>query len=298
MKAEKKGVGTKAQLRAVKERERRVGLAVTIALLIIIILVSGFLIYLMCYSPSGEVGALPEPTLEFKPANFNPELKAAIVDQVSLTAPNETFVQTAASILTEANYSVDYYSGENVTVDFYRYLPTGEYRLIILRVHSAQFVNGSKEFPMVNLFTSEPYTTSKYVSEQMDNELVTALYYKGSPEYFAITPSFIENCMKGSFNNATIIMMGCEGLEYTSTAKAFIEKGAKVYISWNAPVTSSFSDAATINLLQHLITERQTIEESTSQTLKDVGYDPIYSSQLAYYPSEAGGQTVENFGKS
>jgi hypothetical protein len=297
MKARKKPLGTRAQIEAMKERERRLALTVTVALIIVIILVSGFLIYSMSYSPSEEAGTLPEPTLQFKPANSNPELKAAVVDQLGLTAPNETFLQTAASILTEANYTVDYYSGENVTVNFYRYLPTGGYKLILLRVHSAPFVKDGKEVSIVNLFTSEPYTTSKYVSEQTNDELVTALYYEGSPEYFAITPSFIEKCMKGSFSNATIIMMGCDGLKYATTAQAFIEKGAKAYISWDAPVSSSHTDTATTNLLQHLLTERQTIEESISQTFKDVGYDPIYFSQLAYYPSEAGEQTIENFGK-
>ena len=62
--------------------------------------------------------------------------KAAIVDHLSLTAPNQTFIQTATNTLKQAGYRVDYYSGEKVNVEFYRNLPTHGYGLIILRVHS------------------------------------------------------------------------------------------------------------------------------------------------------------------
>jgi len=289
----KKKLGTRAKVRAEKERERLVASAVFLAIILTAAALSAYFVYLILYPSSDEDDALPQPTLQFKPLEPNSELKAVIVDQLSLTAPNEVFMQTVASILTKANYTMDYYSGEKVTVNFYRCLPKGKYKLIILRVHSAPLVKDGKEVSMVNLFTSEPYSTSKYVSEQINDELVTAMYYEGSPKYFAITPSFIKNRMEGTFNNAIIIMMGCDGLKYKSTAQAFIEKGAKAYISWNGPVSSSRTDTATINLLQNLITEKLTIKESISRTLKEVGYDPIYFSQLTYYPLEAGNYTIK-----
>ncbi len=62
---------------------------------------------------------------------------AAIVDQLSLTQPNPEFIGQARGLLAQAGYLVDYYPGEQVTVDFYRDLPTRNYDLIILRVHSA-----------------------------------------------------------------------------------------------------------------------------------------------------------------
>jgi len=286
MKVKEKPVGTKAQIRAMEEREGRRALTVAIALLIIIIFVSGFIIYSTFYS-SSEEDALPEPTLQFRPTNFNPELKATVVDQLSLTAPNEAFVQEVASILTEANYTVDYYGGEKVTVNFYRNLPTGGYELLVLRVHSAPLFEDDKEIPIIDLFTSEPYSTSKHIPEQINHELVKAFYYEGSPEYFGITPAFIKNRMKGTFNNATIIMMGCDGLKYNSTAQAFIEKGAKAYISWSGPVSANHTDVTTVHLLQHLLIEKCTIREAVIQALVNVGGpDPTYKSILKFYPFE------------
>jgi hypothetical protein len=62
--------------------------------------------------------------------------RAAIIDQLSLTQPNPDFAASATSILEQAGYAVDYFPGEQVTVDLYRNLPTHDYDLIILRVHS------------------------------------------------------------------------------------------------------------------------------------------------------------------
>ena len=67
--------------------------------------------------------------------------------------------------------------------------------------------------------------------------------------------------MKETFQNTTIIMMGCNGLTYPYMAQAFIGKGVKVYISWDLAVSASHTDKATIHLLQRLITEKQTIKQ-------------------------------------
>lgn len=60
-------------------------------------------------------------------------------------------------------------------------------------------------------------------------------------------------------------MMGCDGLKYNTAAEAFIGKGAKVYISWNGPVSADRSDQATIQLLQSLLQEKQTIREAVEE---------------------------------
>ena len=46
------------------------------------------------------------------------------------------FNQTAPTILKEAGFTVDYYPGEEVTINFFRNLPRHDYGLLILRVHS------------------------------------------------------------------------------------------------------------------------------------------------------------------
>jgi hypothetical protein len=94
--------------------------------------------------------------------------------------------------------------------------------------------------------------------------------------------------MEGTFNDTTIISMGCDGLKQTTMAEAFIEKGARAYVSWNGSVSVDHTDQATECLLRHLITERQTVDEAVKQTMNEVGPDPTDNSILMFYPDRAG----------
>jgi len=296
MKAEKKRVGTKAQIGPEKGRERRIAKAI---FLIIILSSVAFSVYFgyTILSSSPDVSFI-KPTRQFKPENPNPELKAAIVDQVSLTFPNQTFIQTAADILEKANYSLDYYSSERVVVEFYRNLPRYGYGIIVLRVHSSASGGETQaqrvEVPVV-LFTSEPYSNTKYVSEQLAGQVFPVSYdVPNPPYYFAIGPSFVTSCMNGKFQNTLIIMMGCEGLTNTKMAEALREKGAKAYISWNGSVSANHTDQATTQLLQHLVAEAQTIKQAVENTIKEIGPEPAYNNTLEYYPLESGNYAIQN----
>ncbi|MCJ7669771.1 MAG: hypothetical protein MUO61_04550 [Dehalococcoidia bacterium] len=226
--------------------------------------------------------------------------KAAIVDQGSLSpvgGPNPVFIETATNILEEAGYTVDYYPGEEVTVEFYKNLPTHNYDIIILRVHSSTVTalkgNEIAEAPIC-LFTSEDYSRTRYVKEQLSGQLAIARYFV--PEtlcYFGIKPAFVTISMNGKFQNTTVLMMGCEGLENNSMAEAFIEKGATAYISWSQSVSDNYADQATIYLLQHLLTGNQTIEQAVENTMEEIGPDPPYNSLLIYYPISSGNYTIE-----
>ena len=279
-----KSHGMKHKIREEKKREGRIGLAVLVSFLTTIIIVAGFLINSRLNRLSiGQTGASTS------------ELRATIVDHLSLTYPNQTFVHTATNILKRAGYIVDYYSGEEVTVDFYRTLPTQGHSLVILRVHSALV---SAEEPPVTLFTSEPYSGTKYVYEQMRDRIgwVTYRFENGTPReptYFGIGPLFVKQSMNGRFQDTIIILMGCNGLTYADMAQAFVQKGARAYISWSDAVIASHTDQATIQLLKHLVAENQTIKQAVTETMKEAGPDHVYRSQLGYYPLEVGDQTVE-----
>ena len=213
------------------------------------------------------------------------QLKAAIVDQGSLSpaaGPNPVFIETATNILEQAGYTIDYYPGEKVTVEFYRNLPTHGYSLIVLRVHSVAGTFEGK--PYVLFFTSERFSRTKYIHEQLTDQIGWVGYYEGDPIYFGIREEFVRLGMNGQFNNAIIIMMGCEGLTYTNMAEAFIEKGAKVYISWNGSVSAGHTDQATTQLLKHLIIEKQTMKQAVTETMKEVGPDSESGSVLRDYP--------------
>jgi hypothetical protein len=281
METKKKRLGTKAQIRAEKERERKIATTIFLASILLVAVFSTYFTYNNLNQPA-------------QTTSLTSQFKAAIVDQGSLSpvaGPNPDFIETTTNILRQAGYTTDYYSGEKVTVEFYRNLPTHGYSIIILRVHSSAAALEGKEyveFP-VSLFTSEKYTSTKYVWEQSTDQLVIASFSMPQPPYyFAITPEFVTSSMNGKFQNSIIVMMGCEGVSNTKMAEAFIKKGAKTYISWNKSVSVSHTDLATTHLLQHLITERQTIKQAVNITMEEVGPNPIDNSILLYYPIESG----------
>jgi hypothetical protein len=274
-----KQLSTKAWIKAEKQKQSRIGLAIFLSLILLIVVPSTYYSYNILSRLNSQT-----ITNELKP-------KAAIVDQLSLTFPNQTFIETATNILKQAGYGVDYYPGEAVTVNFYRNLPTHGYKIIILRVHSALGWYGE---PPVCLFTSEPYSQDRFIYEQLTDQLTRA-YYNVSGEskyYFGILPEFVRSSMSGRFEKAIVFMMGCNGLSYIDMAKAFTDKGAKVYIGWYNSVSVSHTDAATIKLLQHYLIEKLTLKQSIQETFKEVEFDP-YKSLLIYYPLEAGEQTIE-----
>lgn len=221
---------------------------------------------------------------------FEQGLKAAIIDHLSISQPNEDFWQTSKAVLEEGGFKVDYYPGEDVTVDFYRGLPSQDYHLIVFRVHSTA-TPASAEFESedVLFFTSEEYSTAKHVSEQLSMQVARVRFtYDLSHAYFGINQRFVKDSMKGRFNDTVIVMMGCEGLKYTGMAEAFIERGASVYVSWNGPVGMEHTDRATTYLLQQLIAENQTIGKAVTETRNEIGSDPVHGSTLEFYLPQEG----------
>ena len=254
-----------------KKHKRILIYGIVAAIILISLILSARTIFMLLFPTSSPYYANPSTFY------FN----AAIVDQLSLTAPNQTFAQTATTVLQNGGFTVDYYSGEKVTVDFFKNLPTHNYGIIILRVHSAV---GENDDPPLALFTSEPLSKSKYVLEQLNDQLqgVAFLPYKqGDPLYFGIPPKFISSCLNGTFQNTIVIAMGCDGLTYTDMAKAFINRGAKAYIGWYRSVTASHTDNAVQQLIQHLIIERKTIGNAVSL----IPPDPNTNAYLIVYPS-------------
>jgi len=222
-------------------------------------------------------------------------LRAAIIDQLSESQENQTFVDESAALLQQAGFDVDYIDGDSVTVNLYRELPTHCYSVILLRVHSASF---NPEQHVFDLFTSELYSKSKYVGEQINDQLRQVAfdtsydpYEEGDPTYFGITHKFICSCMKGKFYNTMIIMMGCEGMKYDDMAQAFIDRGAVVYIAWDKLVTAPHTDQAAIDLLENFLQQEQTVGDAVAGTMAEVGMDK-YGGTLWYYPADTANYTL------
>ncbi len=211
--------------------------------------------------------------------------RAAIIDQLSLTQPNPDFAEQATGLLQRAGYAVDYYPGEQVTVDFYRDLPARDYRLIVLRTHSAlateQDPTGkTTDKDYVGLFTSDPYDPTTRSQEEEQGLLGPGHYYDGGQEWFVVGPKFIERSMRGRFDKTSVIMMGCDGLKSPLTAQYFLAKGASAFVSWSKPVSAGHTDAATLRLLEKLLVGAVPIADAVAQTAAEVGPDPAYGAEL------------------
>jgi len=210
---------------------------------------------------------------------------AVIVDQLELTQPNPQFISDARGLLAEAGYRVDYVAGENVTVDFYRTLPGKHYDLILLRAHAGITTEVNAETgertgqEYVSLFTGEPYDETKYSEEQL-NRLGKATYEEGGDPLFGIGPKFVDDSMDGNFNDAVIVMMGCDGLKSQVTAEAFLGRGASAFVSWSAPVSAPHTDEATEKLLQRFAVDQMPLEQAVQETATELGPDPTYEGEL------------------
>lgn len=222
------------------------------------------------------------------PASVNRPLTAVVIDEVSASIPDPSFNNSVISVLTSAGYRVDYYAPSTVTIQLFKELPSMGYGIIIIRDHST----GSGTDP-VDIITYEPYSSNKYVFEQLTGEVARANLGTNGQDYFAITPQFVREAMQGFFPGSIILMMGCTGLASSEMAQAFVTRGAQVYISWNQVVQAYRSDTSTTIFLQQ-ITQGHSVKDSTTAANRLGAPDPYYNSQLEYYPSNAGSTTISS----
>jgi len=237
-----------------------------------------------CSSPQ-PVTPTPEP----KPR------KAALVDQIALTHPNPEFTDQALAYLREAGFSVDVYQGDEITIEFYRTLPTKGYKLILMRTHATNILNEKIPGGPVFLFTSELYDKKRYVKEQLTNHIgrakllydpSTGLGRENSPSYFAIVAGFVRHDMAGHFDDTLIIIGGCQSLGTPDLAQAFIDRGAAAVVGWNEWVDLPHNDEALLYLLHGLTVDKLTLEQAVRKTMNEIGPDPAYNSILTYLSKE------------
>jgi hypothetical protein len=220
------------------------------------------------------------------PADHGGELKAAIVDQLSSFKENEAFITEVTKELEDYGFEVDLYQGDNVTVNFYRDLPSQGYKLIVFRAHSGILQGENETYYKTTLFTNEEFDWKKHQLDVLNDRLFMASIGEGYPWVFSISPKFISESMSAEFNGTVIIMMGCSGIYLTDLAEAFIGKGASAYLAWDASVELDYVDEATAYLIGQLCSEKETIEGAVDSTMVAIGPDPEHGAVLIYYPSE------------
>ena len=210
---------------------------------------------------------------------------AVIVDQLSLTSPDQAFVTEATHELEAAGYAVDYVRGEDVTVDYFRALPKRGYDIVLVRAHAGRRVSGGGV--TADIFTSEPYSTTSHEGEQRDGDLMLGVL--GGQEsvadaVFTIPAEFVEHQMQGDFDGATVVLMGCDVLGGERLARSFVDRGAGAVVGWDESVSAAHTDAATLSFLRYVLRDHLSVQAATAAAGADVGKDPYYGSNLVSYP--------------
>jgi hypothetical protein len=205
----------------------------------------------------------------FPAPHLNSHPRALVIDQLSLNYPDPSFVTNITDALITTGYSVDYSGPSPTAVDSFRNLPGQGYDLIIIRAHEAS---------SQSIITTETYSKSEYLTDQLEWRLVPAQVENG-PVYFALTPEFVGQSMIGRFPGSTIIVMGCAALQGTrDLAVAFLDKGAGFFVGWDGPVSIIHTDTSTVSLAR-LLSNGMSLTEATSLA---GGSDPVYGARLRF----------------
>ncbi len=212
-----------------------------------------------------------------------------IVDSFYPATPK--FTDDAVSYLKLQGVKVNVYTGKNVTVDFYKKLPSYSSSILVLRVHSGtRNITGTPTY----LFTTELYNPTDHWYEQFSQLVMAGKTFSGDPNekpVFTVAPQFISMC-EGTFQDTIVILSSCYGLSTLDLASEFIRKGAKAFISWDERVSLFHTDKATTLLLRLLIENKMTVGEAVANVMNSIGPDPDYKSELRYYPAAAGAARV------
>ena len=217
--------------------------------------------------------------------------RVLIIDQLSLSQPNPAFEEEARAILEPAGFAVDYVPGEDASVDLYRQLPTYGYELILWRAHAGRLVGEDGELTdETYLFTSETYTSEKYVRDQVEGRLKLVAYDDVAADagefFFGIPGDFVADAMEGDFGGAKVVLMGCDIFRAEHMARSFVERGADSVVGWDRPVSAAHTDAVTLNLIQRFVDGETSAQDAAAAAMEELGPDPYYEAELLAFPAE------------
>jgi len=242
---------------------------------------------------------LIEANIIFTPtySQDKPRPLAAIIDQLHDLIPNERFQQKTLEYLENAGYDVDIYTTEDITVDFYKKLPSMNYEFIYIRTHSLEVAELDNS---TFLFTGEKYDIDKHILEQLSGQVRKAIpindqlpevliknatLYKESM-YFTIGSKLIDELMIGEFPQTVIIIGGCESVRNPDLAKSFILRGASAVIGWDRTIGSLENDRVMIELLEEILINKTGIYEAIPSVMEEFGSDLQYSSKIYHFQPE------------
>ena len=238
--------------------------------------------------------------LQYEIMDYDGIKKAVIIDQLYRDKPNEEFHTKTTEYLKKAGYKVDIFTTEEITIDFYKKLPSMNYEYIVIRGHSLG--DGSiKKIKSATLFTGETHDYHKYIKEQYEGHVGMGVPYLYSQinelggfenlideTYFVFGSEFIEELMVGKFPDSTIILAGCETTKKQDLANSFLKLGASEVIGWTGLVDFKYNDNYTIHLLNQTLVnnvEMKNVIDSVNERL-DGRLPSHYDTKLVRYTND------------
>jgi len=231
-------------------------------------------------------------------SNQNPsQLRAAIIDQIHDQIPNYELQTNATRMLEDAGYQVDLYTTKDITVEFYKKLPSMNYNFILIRTHGGEG-NPDEEYP-TRLFTGEKYFTEKYTVDQLSGQVgygfpfydedLTQLQESGENlfdnAYFTIGSKLVKEGMVGTFPNSIIIIGGCQSARSHDLVEALIFRGADQVIGWESTIGVIDNDKAMTLLLEDTLVNKVPLRDAVDKINKELIQDFEFISLLKLFKS-------------
>ncbi len=222
-------------------------------------------------------------------------LNAAIIDQLHDGMPNTDFQQNATEYFKTAGYDVDLYTTKDITVDFYKKLPSMDYQFIVIRSHATAYL---PMFSSEALFTGEMYSTKKHSADQLSGHIWKAVPYNATQikkigwenlsnqTYFVIGSKFVDEKMVGEFPGSVIVLAGCDTTRGKLFSQALLDRGASAVVGWDNTVLSTQNDKVVLALLEKMLVNGEEVPEAVSSVTFEFGLhqDPV---GLRYYTMDA-----------
>lgn len=198
--------------------------------------------------------------------------RAVIIDQLDEEIPNKEFQKSVTEMLKDSGYHVDLFTTDQVTVDLYKNLPSMKYDIIVIRSHSLGdgYIEESS-----SLFTGEKYSDHKYIKEQFLGYVGRAVPLLAAEvrqhggldnfrndTFFTVGSKMVDSLMVGKFNNSIIILGGCETMQETRLADAFLRRGASEVVGWTGLIDSQNNDNIMIELIKETTQDNVKIEQA------------------------------------
>jgi len=225
--------------------------------------------------------------------------KAVIIDQLYDAHPNDIFHKRVTGYFEKAGYEVDIITTEDVTVDFFKKLPSLNYEYVIYRGHSLADGN-VKKLSSATLFTGEKHDYHKYIKEQFEGHVGKGVPYLWAEvkalggfenlqdeTYFVIGADLIEEVSIGTFPDSKIILGGCETAEKEALANAFLNRGASEVVGWSGLIGLKDNDLLIGLLLNQTLVNDVELEEAVKLVNEEFTGRLVYKTDLVYRSADA-----------